>query len=504
METIIKYLLESSVILGVLAVFYRLVLHNEPMFRFNRMYLLLSLLVAAVVPLLDLSSYFFTKNSGPNITYMLGAVNVYSGQVQQTIVPVITKHHFFNWLYVVGASVLLARLFYGFFRLGGLSQKAEWQKINGYKVANLPGRFNPFSFFRVIFVNSSLYSKDDLAKIMEHEMAHVRFNHSLDVIIIEALLVIQWFNPFAWIIRRLLKELHEFQADQEVLKKGASIGQYKMLLLFQASGARLLPVNNFNQSITKKRFKMMTNNSLRNSGVMKAVAGLFVVATVTFFFACDNIGTEEIQQQADEISNEELMATKVEGYFLPDSSTVYFMVDEMPQFPGGDMELRKYIAQSVKYPVIAREQGVQGRVYVQFVVDTDGKVADVKTVRGVDVNLDEEAIRVIAGMPKWIPGKHEGEPVRVSYTVPINFVLQGEGSGKDIISEEPMVLKDGVEISKADMNKLDPEIIESVSVLKDKALAVEKYGEKAKNGVIIIETKEANSEKNAVHVVGYK
>ncbi len=107
-----------------------------------------------------------------------------------------------------------------------------------------------------------------------------------------------------------------------------------------------------------------------------------------------------------------------------DDAPVFFIVEEMPQFPGGDTELRKFIAQSVKYPVIAQENGIQGRVYVQFVVGTDGSVKDVKVARGVDPNLDKEAIRVVQSMPKWKPGKQRGKAVKVSYTVPINFVLQ--------------------------------------------------------------------------------
>ncbi|TLX76889.1 energy transducer TonB [Labilibacter sediminis] len=107
-----------------------------------------------------------------------------------------------------------------------------------------------------------------------------------------------------------------------------------------------------------------------------------------------------------------------------DDAPVFFIVEEMPVFPGGDTELRKYIAQSVKYPVIAQENGIQGRVYVQFVVGTDGAVTQVKVARGVDPNLDKEAIRVVQSMPKWKPGKQRGKAVKVSYTVPINFVLQ--------------------------------------------------------------------------------
>ena len=94
----------------------------------------------------------------------------------------------------------------------------------------------------------------------------------------------------------------------------------------------------------------------------------------------------------------------------------------MPQFPGGSVQ--KWIAKTVKYPMIAQENNIQGKVFVQFVIEKDGSVSDVKVARSVDPSLDKEAIRVVKAMPKWKPGKQRGKPVRVSYTVPINFQLQ--------------------------------------------------------------------------------
>lgn len=103
---------------------------------------------------------------------------------------------------------------------------------------------------------------------------------------------------------------------------------------------------------------------------------------------------------------------------------VFFIVEEMPEFPGGELALRSYLASSIKYPVIAQENGIQGKVYVTFVVDKDGSVSNANIARGVDPSLDQEALRVVNSLPSWKPGKQRGQPVRVSYTVPINFVLQ--------------------------------------------------------------------------------
>ncbi len=103
---------------------------------------------------------------------------------------------------------------------------------------------------------------------------------------------------------------------------------------------------------------------------------------------------------------------------------VFFIVEEMPEYPGGELAIRQYLASNVKYPVKAMEREIEGRVYVQFVITVDGDVTGVKIARGVDPELNKEAIRVIKAMPKWTPGKQRGKPVAVAYTIPINFVLQ--------------------------------------------------------------------------------
>ncbi|MCA1744587.1 MAG: energy transducer TonB [Bacteroidales bacterium] len=107
-----------------------------------------------------------------------------------------------------------------------------------------------------------------------------------------------------------------------------------------------------------------------------------------------------------------------------DAGEIFMIVEEMPEFPGGQEALQKYLASSVRYPVIAQENGIQGRVYIQFVINQTGEVTNAVILRGVDPSLDREALRVVEAMPKWKPGKQRNRAVRVSYTVPINFVLQ--------------------------------------------------------------------------------
>ena len=129
----------------------------------------------------------------------------------------------------------------------------------------------------------------------------------------------------------------------------------------------------------------------------------------------DSEATKETKVEVAQIVTEE--KEKVED-------EIFVVVENMPEFPGGELALRKFIAQAIKYPTIAQENGIQGKVFVNFVVDRDGSVSNAKIARGVDPSIDKEALRVVMTLPKWKPGMQRGKAVRVSYTVPISFQLQ--------------------------------------------------------------------------------
>lgn|SRR5690554_150119 len=135
---------------------------------------------------------------------------------------------------------------------------------------------------------------------------------------------------------------------------------------------------------------------------------------------------EELEIMDTEMSQDDIVdfSNMVFEEETRDEGEIFMIVEEMPEFPGGTEALQKYLAQSVRYPVIAQENGIQGRVYIQFVINQNGEVTNATILRGVDPSLDREALRVVEAMPKWKPGKQRNRPVRVSYTVPINFVLQ--------------------------------------------------------------------------------
>lgn len=187
-----------------------------------------------------------------------------------------------------------------------------------------------------------------------------------------------------------------------------------------------------------------------------------------------------------------------------DDDVIFNVVEKMPSYPGGDAALFKYLSNNIKYPVIAQTQGIQGRVICQFVIDRDGKISDIEVVRSVDISLDAEAKRVIAAMPDWTPGTQRGKAVRVKYTLPINFRLQGGTTTNEKvesvptsevlkeISKQPLIVVDGKVMEEGfDLNILKKEDIIEVTVLKaEAAKAMEsQYGPRVADGIILIKMK---------------
>lgn len=192
-----------------------------------------------------------------------------------------------------------------------------------------------------------------------------------------------------------------------------------------------------------------------------------------------------------------------------DDDLVFMVVEEMPEFPGGTGEMMKFLARNIKYPAKAQEAKIQGRVIVQFVVKSDGSTSDFEVKRSVSPSLDAEAIRVLSEMPKWKPGKQRGRAVNVKFTLPVTFRLDKPAENKqqqDVVAtggkdsssfkvrswasleKAPLVLVDGVEVSAGYMDRLSPDEIQNITVLKDPTSTAQ-YGERGKNGVLLIVTK---------------
>ena len=237
----------------------------------------------------------------------------------------------------------------------------------------------------------------------------------------DLVLIAQWWNPAAWLLRRELKQVHEYEADEAVLERGVDARQYQLLLIRKSVGDQLFSMaNNLNYQSLKKRIRMMTRKRSSRWQLLRALAIVPVAAALAV--ACG--------QKSEKAEEPLTVAVEVPGATAPDVAVVgqaqddvFDVVEEMPEFPGGTAELMQFLSRNMKYPKEAEKAGEQGRVIANFVVEPDGSVTNAQVVKSVSPQLDAEALRVIGLMPRWQPGRQNGKAVRVKYTIPITFSL---------------------------------------------------------------------------------
>lgn len=553
MGTFLVYILKSAVCLAVFYLFYRLLLSKETFHRFNRIALLGVMVLSCLLPLIQVT----VKEASPvnmQVMSMEDLLLMYQWNNGATIVE--EGSHTLRWqeilvlVYFAGLLFVIVRHLWSLGHMLFLIRHSRCEKLDhGVRLVIHQRDIAPFSWMRYIVI-SETDLKEGGHYILVHERAHIRHHHSWDLLLTELCAWVQWFNPAIWLLKQELQNIHEYEADEEVLRQGIQAKEYQMLLIKKAVGARLYSIaNSFNHSSLKKRITMMIRKKSNPWARAKYLYVLPLAAVTVAAFA-----RPEISQPLDEISSVKVndLSAVLETYadknvsnpaekelqLKKDSSAqkvvmsavsdnrIFDVVEQMPEFPGGMRAGLEFMARNLKYPTKAQEAGKQGRVIVQFIVQKDGSLSDLHVLRPVDPWLDAEAIRVIGSMPKWKPGMQDGQAVAVKFNLPVTFALEGSKNkpqagdndvvvvgygvtpapqksevpvaivqmfqnGKDGLGKEgasPLVLIDETEVSTETMNKLDPQQIESITVLKD-ASATDIYGEKGKNGVILITTK---------------
>jgi TonB family protein len=230
-----------------------------------------------------------------------------------------------------------------------------------------------------------------------------------------------------------MKQIHEYEADQAVLNNGIDARQYQLLLIKKSVGDQLFSMaNNFNYQSLKKRIRMMTIKKSSRWKTLRALAVVPVIALALLAFANPEMNTAPVAGQMENTGSEVAPATKAvqvtddQQTGKDKESRIYHSVEQMPRFPGGEAALMRYLQENIQYPAEAAKNNIQGRVIVQFVVEKDGHIGEVKVVRPVSEELDAEAVRVIKTLPDFEPGRQNGEAVAVWYTVPVSFIVRGD------------------------------------------------------------------------------
>ena len=432
------YLIKINVALVLLYGFYRLTVSRDTFFGLRRLTLWLIYAVALIVPALNLE--YWVRDT-PTMESM---ANVYADTFYPVVVvkaqaSSITWMDMLLGIYWVGVAVLSLRLVWQLFSIIRLAVISRKQEVEGITVHLLKGEGSPFSFFRWVFMYPSTLEGRQLHEVMVHECTHVSGHHSLDTLFSELFSIACWFNPFAWLMKQEVRMNLEYLADESVLSDGNARKSYQYHLLglaYRQPNESTKIANNFNLLPLKKRIKMM--NKRRTSEIGKAKYLLFAPLAGVLLMVSNiesvarEIGEQipevaEVQQKAEQAA-EEKVKTKPQTDTTKKKKTWDCMPETMPQFPGGQGVLMKYLAANIKYPASAVKAKKQGRVIVTFIVQKDGSITHAKIAKSIDPELDAEALRIVKGMPKWTPGTQNGKPVSVRYMVPVKFSLQKDAT----------------------------------------------------------------------------
>ena len=395
MENWITYIAECALCLALLYLPFWGLLKKETFFHYNRIVLLAITLLSFILPLISIPEISSQLALSDSISIQLEEINVMiSGKALSENI---------NWktilafIYLSGSVTCLLYKITDLVRLiRFIPRGCLWVHTeNGIHIHCHAHDVVPFSWMNHIVISEKDYDENG-HNILLHEQAHIACGHSWDVLWLSFVEVLQWFNPFVWMLSKEIQDIHEYEADSTVLRKGINARDYQLLIIQKVVGSGSYTfANNFNHSSLKKRITMMIKEKSNPWAHVKYLYLLPIVAIC--MIAC----TQNVK-----------------------STISYEEVEVKPEYPGGMGELSKLMKSNLLYPLISFENGVQGEVLVQFVIDKEGNVKEVTVFKGVDPYLDAEALRVIKMMPKWKPGKHEGKEVNVKCTIPVGFRLQ--------------------------------------------------------------------------------
>lgn len=468
MGAVLIYLIKSSLTLLVAVALFMLLMSRETFHRFNRWLLIAVVLFSLLSPAVNIGIDTPLARFAQAMEQMVLSGETVRGDVatgfeQPTMavahdadavaaagdsmlsLPTITDA--IMYAYFLGVIILALRLIYMYVQVililrRGRREDASFYTPHKVRLSVHSEDYMPFSWFGNISV-----SRADLAEagreIITHEAAHIRCGHSWDILFADIVIILHWFNPMAWIMKSLLKDIHEYEADSAVLAAGVDAKSYQLLIIKKAVGSRLYSIaNSFNHSLTKKRITMMCKekSSLWHIAKSLYIVPLAVVAACTFSTAKG----ETLDKVSENVANNEIAVSEIAHRGVSgetetpavathvqvsdnapsDTAKVYQVVEHLPQFPGGTYALMKYMREHIVYPKESLEAQEMGKTLVAFVVEKDGSISDVKVARTSGYKrLDDESVRMVSEMPKWQPGKHKGVPVRVRYIVPVTYKL---------------------------------------------------------------------------------
>ncbi|SHE54260.1 M56 family metallopeptidase [Pedobacter caeni] len=364
------YLLQANIYLLVFYAFYQLLLRTETYFTLNRIYLLSAVVLSFVIPIIKLD-WSFQEAINPVIKSQIKSVWLESESFPTT------GPDWKDYLVLVYLTGLILSSILFIYRLILLK-----------KIISNPVKGMAFSFFRIKVIDPDLQGLD---LINHHEEAHIKQWHSLDILLVEFVSLFSWFNPVVYAYKFSLKNLHEYLADERVVSLNGEKKKYAYFLLSKSLETMPALVNPFiKQSQVKLRIAMLQKKRSNKLNLLKygLYLPLILIAVLCSSAIIDQKTTVEINREA--------------------------------MFPGGLTEFRSFLIRSAKQHQPARRR-VEGTVTLSFLVNADGKVSNAEIVKGVNEEINQEAIRLITSSPNWKPAIVNGQLVNVKYQININF-----------------------------------------------------------------------------------
>lgn len=412
---------------------YVVVFRRDTFLRLRRIYWLWAMVFPTVYPFFIVESlrgwgFFLSSQKGVEPTILLGnpALSVVRDTAPGLPLPWGTLA---ACLLALGSLFFALRLVIRMVSVVRIQRRCNRRIVSGCKILDPSREITPFSFFKWIVLNPESHSEKELHQIILHESTHARQWHSVDMLLAELLSVLFWWNPAVWLLKREMNVNLEHLADNDVLRHGVDTKEYQYHLLKLTCQPSLFAVgNNFNVSQLKRRIMMMNKTK---SPARRLSRYLAIVPLSVLLIAANSCFNEAKNKESGEAtsSTETTVAPPVDSLAAaPEGKEsikeeVFVVVEKQPLFPGGSKAMMKFLSDNIEYPPIARDKGIEGRVILNFIVEKDGSLSDVKVVRSIDPSLDKEALRVIRAMPEWTPGKQRGKEVRVRFTLPVVFKL---------------------------------------------------------------------------------
>ena len=540
----VQYILECIAFQLVFLTSYDFFLKRETFFQWNRAYLIGTYILSLVLPWIKIDAFRTevpeTFNGYSEFLWNLDQKPVLlNAEVSQGFSLSLQEG-----IFLAGALLASVWFILKMYRLYQLKRKGTIQHFKDFTQILVPESHVAFSFFKSIFLGDQLANKEYDA-IIAHEMVHIKQRHSIDLLFFEFMRIVCWFNPLVYVYQNRIAELHEFIADTQVPKEERK-AHYELLLSQVFETQNISFVNQFfKSSLIKKRIVMLQKSKSKKVWQLKYLLLVPVLLGMLLYTSCQTeITTEEktksilsqkIESLELEIKNKDSLTQDEKGQlarliyttFPKDirgisgiegeiiySGIPFGNVEEVPLFPGCENRedkracfnemMQRHISKNFSYPQEAQEKGIQGRVNVMFTIQRDGAIGNLK-MRGPDKLLENEVERIIKRLPQMTPGQHDGVKVDVPFSIPISFVLETDSNNTVLNKRVPengfnlsapenikaVYYVDGKETPINDIYKISPDNLESINVLKNN-MAIAKYGEKGKYGVVEITTKKKN------------